>query len=147
MDSIRIDSGVKRVCINDDPERVIAFNPSDVGFAERFFELYRDLLRRSQEFEQRAAALDANEAVGADGLPANVTDKLAFQREVIDYVHGQIDRLFGEGTAETVFQGARSIDAIVQFFEGLTPLVQQVREEKTRKYRKPTAARGGRVMK
>lgn len=137
MDSIKIDAGIKRVCINDDPARVIAFNPNDVAFAERFYAMYRDMLRVAEEYDARAQEIDAETGVDDAGLPINAPDKLSFMRESVEYWHGQIDALFGEGTSETVFQGALNMDAVMQFLEGMTRFFQQTREEKTRKYRKP----------
>lgn len=135
MDSIRIDSGVKRIAINDDESRVIEFNPSDITFAERFFALYRDLLARARDYDARAQMIDADDAVDDEGLPLNAQERLAFQREVIEYMHGAIDQLFGAGTSETVFGGTLNIDAVLQFLDGITPFVQRARAEKVEKYR------------
>jgi len=38
MDNLRIDTGIKKILINDGPE-FIEFNPSDVIFAEKFYKL------------------------------------------------------------------------------------------------------------
>ena len=41
MDNIQIDIGTKKVHINSGPE-FIEFNPSDVTFAEKFYQLVKD---------------------------------------------------------------------------------------------------------
>lgn len=137
MDSIKIEDGVKRVCINGDESRVISFNPKDVALFESFYAMYRDMLRAAEEYDARAREIDAVTGVDDLGLPINAPEKMAFMRESVEYWHAQIDALFGEGTSETVFQGALDMDAVMQFLEGLTQFFQEVRMEKTQKYRPP----------
>lgn len=145
MDSIRIESGVKRISINDDPERVIEFNPSDVTFAERFYKLIGGFETKQNDYQARAEALDAQPVdLDANGLPANVGEKLAFMREVCEYMYQQIDYLFGEGTSQKVFEGVLSLETIGQFFEGITPFIQASRSERIAKY---APKKGKRVMK
>lgn len=50
MDSIRIDTGGVRLMVNGDPQRVIAFNPHDVVFAERFYALLGEFKGAEQDF-------------------------------------------------------------------------------------------------
>lgn len=145
MESLRIDTGVKRVMINDDPNRVIVFNPSDVAFAERFYGLMREFGEKRHEYDRRANALGEVDGMDAAGLPENMGDYLALLREICEYLHGQIDFLFGAGTSLKVFEGALSLDAIQQFLEGITPFVQAARSEKMTHYLNNKL--GGRVMK
>lgn len=142
---LRIDSRQIRVMINDDPGRVIQFDPSDVLFAERFYKLIGDFEEKQAEYEKRAAELDAERGnLDHNGLPANLGEGLVFLREVCEYMHGQIDYLFGAGTSQKAFGGALSIEAIGQFFEGITPFIQKARSEKVAKY---SGKKAGRVMK
>jgi hypothetical protein len=148
MDSIKIDAGVKRIAINDDPNRVIIFNPTDVAFAERFYALIGDLEVKQVEYQERAEALDLETEVDENGMPANTPAGMAFSREVCEHIHGKIDDLFGEGSSQIIFEGMLSIDMIHQFFEGLLPFFQSVREERLAKYqRPPQSKKGKRVMK
>jgi len=142
MDSIRIGASVKRIAINDDPERVIVFDPSDVAFVERFQGLTQELVARQAEYEQRARELDQVTEADELGLPVNLDDRLGFMREVCEYTHGQIDALFGAGTSRKAFEGALSLEMIGEFFEGLTPFIQNGRSEKLAKYLpQPTPAK------
>ncbi len=149
MDSIHINTGVKRLAINDDPERVITFNPTDVVFAERFYALMRDFETKQGDYQQRAEALDLVTATDPNGLPVNLADRIAFMREICEYMHQQIDTLFGAGTALKVFEGALDLDAIGQFFEGITPFVKTARQDKLAKYQAPKRGKGksSKVMK
>ncbi len=144
MDSIRID-GVKRIAINDDPTRVIEFNPGDVTFVERFYRLIQDFESKQADYQARAEEIDRSNQVGEDGVPVNVQDRLAFMREVCSYMREKIDYLFGAGTSQMVFGDAFSLEMIGQLFDGLTPFIQQARREKLVKY--TSGKKRGRVMR
>lgn len=143
MDSIQITTGVKRIAINDNPERVIAFNPHDIAFAERFYALMQNFESKQAEYQARAEALDQGTDTDANGLPANLGERIAFMREICEYYYAQIDALFGDGTALTVFEGALGLEMIQQFFEGITPFIQHARQAKVAKYQR----RAAKVMK
>lgn len=146
MDSIQITTGVKRIAINDDPERVIAFNPHDIAFAERFYALMQNFEGKQREYAARAEALDQDIGVDDNGLPVNLGERIAFMRDICEYYHAQIDALFGDGTAFKVFDGALGLEMIQQFFEGITPFIQHVRQEKVAKYQ-PRGKGRAKVMK
>ena len=136
MDSLRIDTGLKRVLINGDPERVISFNPQDVIFVERFYALMQAFAEREKEFSDRAKALDAEEAVDEYGLPVNTSERLAFMREIADWMRGQIDAVFGADTSQKAFGDACTLNMFEQFFDGILPFIEAVRSEKVKKYSK-----------
>lgn len=145
MESLRIDTGVKRVMINDDPNRVIVFNPSDVAFAERFYRLIGEFQDKQAEYQRRAEELEQNAVVNENGIPSNLAESLALLREACEFLRAKIDDLFGAGTSEKVFGDALSLDAFEQFFEGITPFVQTARSNKMTRYVSQKVS--GRVMK
>jgi hypothetical protein len=134
MDSIRIDTGVKRIAINDDPNRVIEFNPEDVSFAERFYGLIKDFETKQVEYDRRSKAIDENKDVDANGIPANTQDGLALLREVCEFMRAEIDALFGAGASQAAFGDALTLDMFEQFFTGITPFIKSARDEKVRRY-------------
>jgi len=140
LESIAIDTGEKRVCINGDESRVIVFNPGDVLFAEKFYVLAGEFQTKLTKFQRKALEFDSAAEVGADGFPANTTARLELMKGVCGYLRGRIDYLFGIGTSETAFGEAQTLNVFVQFFEGITPLIQGARNEKVLKY-KNTAVR------
>jgi hypothetical protein len=146
MESIQISNGIKRIAINGDADRVIAFNPNDVQFAERFYTLIHDFETKQGDYQRRAEQLDKVTAVDDNGLPINLSQRIAFMREVCEYMHAQIDLLFGAGTAIKVFEGALDLDTIGQFFSGITPFVERARSEKLAKYA-PAKTGKGRTLK
>lgn len=140
MDSIHLDSGLKRIAINDDPERVIVFDPTDVLFAERFYSVYGDFERKHEEYQARAKELAAK---GVDGFEEGI----AFMREVCTFMRERIDVLFGAGASQKVFGDTLSIAMIGQFLEGMIPFFAQSRSEKTKKYINAASGSKRRVMK
>ena len=134
MDSIRIDTGEKHICINDDPNRVLVFNPADILFAEKFYALLSELEKKITEYQERGTQLDRENGQDQHGLPMNLSARVAFMRESCEYIRGQIDYLFGVGTSKLVFGDAMSLDMFTQFFQGVTPFIQTSRTEKVSKY-------------
>ena len=51
MQSIRFDDGYKEFMINDDPNRVIRFNPADYGIIERFNTARKDIAAEMEKLE------------------------------------------------------------------------------------------------
>ena len=134
MDNLNIDLGIKRLMINDDPEKVLEFNPSDIVFAERFYRLIQVVQEKEIEFTAKAEAMEDVE--GKDLLPNNFLEQTALMREVCDFVKEEIDILFGEGTSQMLFGDAETLYMFETFFEGITPFMKHARDEKVRKYTK-----------
>lgn len=128
MNSLRIDAGLVRIVINDDPERVIEFNPGDVLFAERFYNLLAEFEAKESDFSSRAEALDQTEV-------DNMGERLAFMREVCEFMRAKIDGLFGAGTSQKAFGDSLSLEMFEQFFAGITPFIKAARQERTAQYR------------
>lgn len=134
MDGIRIDTGVKRLTVNDDPERVITFNPEDVLFVERFYELIKIFQQKEVEFQKRIDELTADEEKDSYGIPVNTPETLELVVEICDFLREQIDKVFGPGTSEAAFGEAQSLSMFEQFFAGIAPFIQSTRSEKAAKY-------------
>jgi hypothetical protein len=143
MDSIRIDSGIKKILINDGPD-ILEFNPSDVLFVEKFYEIVNEFDAKLADYEKRAQELDDDKSVDANGLPMNISARIDFLHDVCGFAHARIDFVFGEGTSVRLFHGVESLDMIEQFFTGLAPFVKHAREDKLNKYRN---TKGKKVLK
>ena len=144
MDSLKVKSNAKRIAINDDPNRVILFNPSDVGFAERFYKLMEEFDTKISEFQDRIKNLESDNDTGEGTMPANFGARVEVYKEVCLYFFEKIDLLFGVGTSEKVFSGEMDPDMILQFLEGIVPFIESARVEKINKYK---ADQSGRVMR
>lgn len=136
--SLTIDTGVIRLAINGDELRVIAFNPNDALFAEKFYKMLGTLQTRFTEYQIKADIVEAIQETDANGIPLNTGERIELMKEVCIFARGQIDELFGAGTSQTAFEDALSIEAIIQFFEGVKPFVQSARADKVAKYTNKT---------
>lgn len=132
--NININTGEVRLTVNSDPERVIRFNPQDVGFAERFYGLITEFEGKEKEYRERTGKLAESPELDGYGLPRNAGEGLRLLREICEYLKGKIDYVFGPGTSQAAFGEAVTLDMFEQFFEGITPLVQTARGEKIGKY-------------
>lgn len=134
MESLRISTGGVRLCINDDPNRVISFNPEDLAFAERFYALLGDFEEKEKDYQAKAEALQQNTETDDLGIPKNFGAALALLHETCDFMREKIDGVFGAGTSQTVFGDANTLDMFEQFFTGITPFVRKSREKRVLKY-------------
>lgn len=134
MDTIRIDTGEKRIMVNDDPNRVIVFNPSDTLFAERFYNLIGELETKSREYESRGKEIDSCNELDGYGIPVNTAEHIDFLKEICTYMREKIDTLFGKGTSQAAFGDAMAIEMFEQFFEGITPFIKTARAKRVGKY-------------
>ena len=134
MSDLKIDSGLKRITTNGDPNRVIEFNPDDLLFAEKFYALVGEFERKEKQFNKEMSNLDKNESENEYGIPSNTGERLVVVRGIIQFFRDKIDDVFGEGTSDKAFGDVMSLDVIVQFFEGIAPFVQESRSAKTAKY-------------
>jgi len=136
MDSLKINSGVKRIMVNDDPNRVIEFDPTDITFAERFYSLIGEFETKLDEFSKQSAILEAATELDSHDIPVNIPDRLELLKEICKFIKDRIDFLFGAGTSEKAFESSLNLDMFTQFFEGVTPFIRTARSEKTKKYMK-----------
>jgi len=129
--SIRIDAGEVTLLVNDDPSRVIKFNPEDILFVERFYSLLGGFEGVQKKFQDRLDAIPDNEESTAPRV-------IAVIEEACDYLMEQIDSVFGAGTSEAAFAGAKSLSQIEQFFLAISPYVKAKRQDKVTKYQSKT---------
>lgn len=112
----------------------IGFDPSDVLFMERIYGFMDNIEAAESEYEAKAAALDKNTSTDKYGVPTNAREQLKLMRELCEFLRGQIDSVFGEGTSQMVFEDALSLDMIYDFLGELVPHVESVQAERIKKY-------------
>lgn len=134
MQSLHINTGEIRLCVNDDPNRLIAFNPTDISFAERFYGLLSEFEVKEKECRQKAEALQNSTEIDSLGIPKSFGPALALLRETCSFLREKIDDVFGAGTSQAAFGDANTLDMFEQFFTGITPFVQKAREKQVNKY-------------
>lgn len=141
MEELRIDTGGVKLKVNGDPTRVIAFNPTDISFAERFYSLLSEFEEKEKEYQQKVEALQKNTETDNLGIPKNFGPALVLLRETCGFLREKIDDVFGAGTSQAAFGDANTLDMFEQFFTGITPFVQKAREKQVSKYTTPTSYR------
>ena len=124
MDSLNIAGKAVRLCIDNDESRVIEFYPTDVSFAENFYDI-----------KARSAAI----AEGDGSKLEKSRAELALTREAFAFLREGIDRTFGPGTAQTVFGSRDSVAMAARFFRGVTPYIRKARQGELDRYLKEPA--------
>jgi len=132
--SLTIEIGTIRLAINGDESRIVAFNPGDALFAEKFYRMLGTLQEKFSEYREKAEIIENQKEIDTNGIPLNASERIDLMKEVCIFARGQIDELFGAGTSQTTFEDALSIEAIIQFFDGIKPFVQNARADKVARY-------------
>lgn len=134
MQTLHIQDNTIRLAVNGDEGRVVAFDPSSIEFVEKFYGLVGAFEAKEREYKERSAELDQDTTVDAYGIPVNTPERITLLRETCEFTRAQIDHVFGEGTSKAAFGDTLSLEVFPQFFEGITPFIQQARQGKTDKY-------------
>lgn len=129
MHSLNFDDGYKEFMINDDPNRVIRFNPTDFSIVDRFH-------TAANEVDALIAGLDMEKDVSAI---MKLDEKV---KEQIDYIFNQpvSQIVFGNQSALTPVKGRLLCE---RFLETVLPVIKEnIKEEK-----KKSAERVGKYVK
>ena len=148
--NINLNEGI-RLSINGDPNRVISFNPKDVNFTQKFYSLLDFLEEKQKEYEEKSKIAEANNSIKkieADGetieIPSKIKDIMQLISDICDELNAEIDKIFGEGTSWTLFEGAKVFNdennQYIQFFEGITPFIGEARKDIKEKYKSTSKA-------
>ena len=130
MDSIRIDTGAVTLSINNDESRTITFYPTDVRFAESFFELVCDFMQHRVKVSEKEKEIKASGGTAAE----RSTKEVKLLRETYAFMRDRIDNCFGAGTSEIVFGNHDSLGAYASFFRGVEPYVRKARTDELARY-------------
>jgi len=135
-DILHINTGMKRILIlrDNEPEQFIQFNPSDVDFAEKFYQLIGEFEAKQTEYKKRFDEIEKDTEIDKHDIPVNLPNKFTLLRGVCEFIKDRIDNLFGVGTSKIVFGDALTLNMFSQFFEGVAPFIQTARAEKVAKY-------------
>ena len=107
MQSIRFDDGFKEFMINDDPNKVIRFDPTDFSIIERFNTAMKNIEQSTQE-------LTNDIEIDSKGEPADELDIAAEAvAKVNKFIKDQIDYIFDSPVSDMVF-GNKSPLAMVK---------------------------------
>ncbi len=96
MQNFNLDEGYKEFTINNDPNRVIRFNPADYGIIERINEAYKEI--------EKISKIKEDIELRADGTPIEEFAKAAeVVNKVSTTIKKQIDYIFNSDVSDVVF--------------------------------------------
>lgn len=130
MESLHIDTGAVTLSINNDENRTITFYPTDVHFAESFFDLVRDFMQHREIVSKKEEEIKASGGTAAERSAKEVE----LLRETYAFMRERIDNCFGAGTSEIVFGNHDSLGAYASFFRGVEPYVRKARTDELARY-------------
>ena len=130
METLRIDTGAVTLSINNDENRTITFYPTDVHFAEAFFNLVRDFMQRREDVSRQEEEIKESGGTAAERSAKEVE----LLRETYAFMRERIDNCFGAGTSEIVFGNHDSLGAYASFFRGVEPYVRKARTDELARY-------------
>lgn len=128
METLIIDEGLKTFAINNDENRVIKFNPSDMSIVHRVEETLANVEKEMKKYENKKF----------DGET---------EKKMSKFICSQIDYIFNSKVSNVVFNGTSPLSTVkgipyyVRFIEAVKPIIEQeilnerkASEEKIEKY-------------
>lgn len=137
MKNINMDDGLKEFSINNDPDRIIRFNPGDVGIIGRINIALKEIDKNT-------------EGIGADIQTDSEGNPVSELKHASDVVEGlrkciceQIDYIFNSPVSEVVFGSQSPLSSVdgVPLYERFLNAVIPVIKEEIAKEREASVAR------
>lgn len=121
--SLRVDSGVKRIEVNDNGD-YIAVNISDNSFFKRFDDFVAWLNAKNEEADRIA-----NDSSG------DFTERFGAYNALCKEACAELDSLFGSGCCKKVFPDVESpgMELIADFLDQIIPILQGFATERNQK--------------
>jgi len=136
MQNLNIDDGKKRFTINNDPNRVIEFQPSDINLYSRLVDAQKNITKIANDMPDDLKK-------GIDENDDEVLERFAKLLSDLDKkVKEQIDFLFGSNVSDIVFESASSLSVVngkffvERFLEAVTPILDREITEVTQQSEK-----------
>jgi hypothetical protein len=135
MQSLRFDDGYKEFMINDDPNRVIRFNPADFSIIERIKTAYDEI--------EKSMKVENDIELKADGTPVEQLGQGAeIVRGINDTIKKQIDYIFNSPVSDMVFGNqsplgmVKGVPLYERFLNAVIPVIEKEVKEETEASRK-----------
>ncbi len=125
MQNINIDDGYKEFSINNDPDRVVRFNPGDVGILERINTAYKEINKYKDNMPE-----DIQLDVQGDAV-SELEQASAVVSEFRRFICEQIDYIFNSSVSEVVFGNQSPLSSIKgvplyeRFLNAVIPVIQK----------------------
>lgn len=134
MEKLRIDSGVKKIEVNDAGE-CISIPINDSMFYERFSGFLNWLDRKHEEYRKRSEETAENGSESTKKGSVDIREVVSEQTKLSKEICVELDKLFGEGCCRKVFVDTEvpTLDLIDDFLEQITPLLEKFAKERNEK--------------
>jgi len=121
--NLQFNDGFQKVTINQDSNRIISWNPNDVGFVDRYLGFMEWV---EKDFRPRVMGLKIDKDKGLDDYQQGDISKLG------EELNAAIDECFKSPVAEAAFVGVNPLSPMangnllfMNFFEALMPIIQK----------------------
>ena len=139
MDKITLQSGVKRIQVNENGD-FITFDARDQGFTERFMKLMKDFTNKKAEYDAKIEDLQSMPCDTEKEQLTRATVALEFNSSVCNWMAEQINAVFQDDVKQKVFGDITPTgEAWAEFMYQLAPIVQVAKAEQSERVRKYTA--------
>jgi len=135
MKKLNFNDGWQEIMINNDPNRVIRWNPADVGFVERFF----GFMEFTKKFRTQLESILAKYTMAQSNSGLSLEDFTNIERNTMirelynlgEQLNGELDRLFNAPVSKVAFLGVNPVSPINEggflfgnFLNALTPIIR-----------------------
>lgn len=134
--NLRIETGEKTFTINEDPNKVLKFNPGDYNIMSRFYES-KDILKKEMD------ALNAETKINEDGTPDSESEGIAKSIKKVDsIIREKIDYIFGYEVSDIVFGNVNPLSTVggipyfERFFNAVIPFIEKELDSEAKKSEK-----------
>lgn len=127
MASLKINTGVIALEIENElgeVQGVFRFNPNDITQAKNFLKLTEEFDDKQKEFSEREEQC------------TTMDEKMELLEEVVTYFTDALDMIYGKGSSQVLFGGAKTLTMFEDFFEGIIPYYASASTDRTSKYSK-----------
>lgn len=124
MQNLIIDDGFKEFSINNDPNKVIRFNPADFGIIERINNAYKEI----EKVQNEVPDIELNN----DGSPVDMLSNAAeVVSKVSNTIKKQIDYIFDSPVSDVVFGNQSPLSMVKgvpyyeRFLNAVVPIIEK----------------------
>lgn len=130
MESLRLNTKRIEIMIDDDPKRVVKFNPDDVHLRARIYNLAKEAKRKQDDMQAQLTELETMEGEDSLGLPLKIETAMKLTVDIADFFMTEIDVAFGDGTSGVVFADGFDFESMVVFLEYVLSKFEKASGEK-----------------
>ena len=131
--TIQFDEGYIELSINNDPERILRINPSDLSLLERMQEAINTLKQQTETVNNIKITTNGN-AVD------NLSEAAETVRKANEILRSTVDHVFYDGAADVIFKSqnplaltANGKTIFESFFDGFSKAVKPILAEQAKK--------------